>query len=385
VGPLYLPMISATSPTLAEAMRICQLRVGLSKAAGSAPFVLGNPKGWLGTAYHEVLEKIVEVEFDREDIDAAADRLWKQAVDAQYQRSSRHPLDRRFGVPEAWPGYNMARASVLLRARELAAGFNQQAATGTATGSAELGLSLREREFTAFGGRLVGRPDVIHAREIVDYKSGTIIDFDETVQADVVKAAYVRQLRIYGFLVNETLGWWPHRGILLPLAGAGAEVTLDPADCTREATHAVVLLDAYNENLRRGGAPDEIAVPSPANCKWCPFKILCPAFWKASSSAWSGQLDGSAVEGILSAPPVTIHAGAAVALSLQVQAGTEVSRRDQIAPLNPDIQPSVRSLTAGERVRLVGLRVRPDGVLVPTQRTVLARVSDLPAVALPAG
>ncbi len=382
MGPLYLPVISAASPTLAETMRLCQLRAGLSKAAGSATFILGNPKAWLGTAYHEVLEKIVEVEFEHEDIDAAVDRLWNQAVEVQYQRSSRHPLDRRFGVPEEWPGYHMARASV---ARELAAGFNQQAATGTATGSAELGLGLREREFTAFGGRLVGRPDVIRAREIVDYKSGTIIDFDEAVQADVVKAVYVRQLRIYGFLVNETLGWWPHRGILLPLAGAGVEVTLDPADCTREATHAVALLNAYNENLRRGGTPDEMAVPTPANCKWCPFKILCPAFWKASSEAWSGQLDGSAVEGILSAPPVAIHAGAAVALSLQVQAGTEGSRRAHIAPLNPDIQPNVRSLTAGERVRLVGLRVRPDGVLAPTQRTVLARVRDLPAVALPTG
>ena len=30
---------------------------------------------------------------------------------------------------------------------------------------------------------------------------------------DVVKAAYVRQLRIYGYLVKENLGWWPKRGL----------------------------------------------------------------------------------------------------------------------------------------------------------------------------
>jgi hypothetical protein len=36
---------------------------------------------------------------------------------------------------------------------------------------------------------------------------------------------------------------------------------------------------------------------------------------------------------------------------------------------------------AGERVRVVGLRARPDGILIPTQRTVLARLVDLPRIA----
>ena len=62
---LELPEIRATSPTLAETMRACLLRAGLSKASGSSNFVLGNPKAWLGTAYHEVLEKIVEMTPER--------------------------------------------------------------------------------------------------------------------------------------------------------------------------------------------------------------------------------------------------------------------------------------------------------------------------------
>jgi hypothetical protein len=54
---LALPSITATSPSLAETMRACRLRAGISRCAGSAAYVLGNPKAWLGTAYHEVLEK----------------------------------------------------------------------------------------------------------------------------------------------------------------------------------------------------------------------------------------------------------------------------------------------------------------------------------------
>jgi hypothetical protein len=30
--------------------------------------VLGNPKAWLGTAYHEVLEKIAEIDLSQESL-----------------------------------------------------------------------------------------------------------------------------------------------------------------------------------------------------------------------------------------------------------------------------------------------------------------------------
>lgn len=278
----------------------------------------------------------------------------------------------------------MARASVSLRARELVAAANvRPRPTETAASHTSTAASIRERKFTAFNGRLVGKHDVIRVPEIVDYKSGAIVEFDETKQADIIKAAYVRQLRIYGFLVKETLGWWPQRGLLLPFAGVGVVVALQPDDCAREATEAVAILDEYNAKIVSGGAPNVLASPSPSNCKWCPFKLVCPPFWKAVTAEWSGQLDGAVVEGVLDELPHVIHAGAAVAVSLQAQAGSEQLRREQIAPLSPNMHPSVSTLAAGDHVRLVGLRVRPDGLLVPTQRTVVARVSDLPDVALP--
>ncbi len=45
---------------------------------------------------------------------------------------------------------------------------------------------------------------MIRADEVVDYKSGAILELDAATQTDVVKSAYVRQLRIYGYLVKET-------------------------------------------------------------------------------------------------------------------------------------------------------------------------------------
>ncbi|HMN97663.1 MAG TPA: PD-(D/E)XK nuclease family protein [Phycisphaerales bacterium] len=379
---LELPEIRATSPTLAETMRACLLRAALSKASGSSSFVLGSPKAWLGTAYHEVLEKIVEIDLSQESLDGAVERLWDLAIAAQQQRADAHVLDRRFGSPTTWPAYHVARASVLLRAGELSAAPASAVAPATEEPRTGLAPTIREQEFTAFGGRLLGRPDVIRASEVVDYKSGAIVEHDAATLTNVVKAAYVRQLRIYGYLVKQKLGWWPKRGVLLPLGGAGVEVELEPSECEREASDAVALLDVYNGKVRSGAAPQEFASPSPESCRWCAYKLVCPAFWQAASPDWSGQLDGAAVEGPLVGAPAVIHAGAARAIAVDVEAGTEARRQAQIAPLNPSAHPVVASLAQADRVRLVGVRVRSDGALGPAQRTVLARVADLPVITL---
>lgn len=373
---LELSKIRATSPTLSEVMRSCMLRAGLSQVSASSNFVLGNPKGWLGSAYHEVLEKVANVDLGKETLDDAVERLWNEAIASQHQRASNHLLDRRFGPPTTWPGYHMARASVRLRALEIAAASVPVPVTTPSLAAASVGVStaIREQEFAAYSGRLVGRPDVIRLGEIMDYKSGEILEYDGDTHPEVIKASYIRQLRIYGYLVKEVFGWWPKRGLLLPLAGEGVEVALEPAECEHEAREAVALLDRYNANIRAKIPPSGFASPSPSACKWCPYKLVCPAFWKSASPAWSGLLDGESIEGTVPEKPRPIHGGAAIAITVDVQAGSETPRRAEIAPLNP----AVGALMPGDRIRLVGLRVRPDGALLPTQRTVLTRLEEVP-------
>jgi hypothetical protein len=377
---LKLPVIPATSPTLAEAMRQCALDAGLARTPGSSAFVLGNPKAWLGTVYHDVLEKIAQVDLHQESIEAAVDRIWSQAIMAMDQRRASHGLDRRYGPPQTWPGYHAARASVLLRARELVAGLPHAPPSGAVAASGGVQEIIREHKFSAFGGRLVGTPDVIRNGEIIDYKSGRIHEFDDGLQANVVKAAYVRQLCIYGYLVNENLGFWPQRGILLPLIGAGVEVDLVPEDCVHEASEAVALLAEYNEKASNAEPVGQLASPSTENCRWCSYKVLCPAFWQTAVPEWSGQLDGGAIEGVLAETPTAIHAGAAVAITVDVERGSELRRRVRIAPLSLSTHTSVGSLTPGSRLRLVGLRVRDNGDMTPGDRTVIFTANEVPSV-----
>jgi hypothetical protein len=383
VTVLSLPELRTTSPTLAETMSACFLRAGISRTPGNREYVLGNPKAWLGNAYHEVLEKISQVETNKESLQAGIERLWDNAIAAQRQRAEVHPLDRRFGAPETWPGYYVVKATSRLRAEELCTAKPLEPVGTAQKLPSQYQLNIGERDLTAYDARLKGRPDLVRGREVIDYKSGAIYEIDETKQTEVVKSAYIRQLQIYAYLVNSNYGWWPQRGRLLPMVGPGAEVPLDPSDCELAARNAVQLLDSYNEKLLSLKRVDEFGSPSVQNCRWCPYKLLCSAFWRAAVPEWSGKLDGAALEGVVARPPDVIHGNAARAVTINVQRGTEVRRSVTVSPLNLATHPIAETLAVGDQVRLVGLRLRPDGVAVPTQRTMLVRLDDIPTVALP--
>src|SRR5689334_18225159 len=97
---LALPTIPATSPTLAEAMRTCLLRAGLSKTAGISAYVLGNPKAWLGTAYHGVLEQLPALA--GMDTLGTLLQLWEEQIERLKQSAAAHPLNRRYGPAQSW-------------------------------------------------------------------------------------------------------------------------------------------------------------------------------------------------------------------------------------------------------------------------------------------
>src|SRR5207249_753786 len=177
--PLAIAQIPTTSPTMAEVMRSCALRAGLSRCEGARAFTLGNPKAWLGTAYHEVLEKLAETDVEDDALDAKVEELWTAAIGVQHQRAMAHGLDSRFGAPPTWPGYHLAYAAVRLRAKEMVASRREAARKSAARANVgESTPAIREQRFTACDGKLVGRPDVISGDEIIDYKSGAIREFD---------------------------------------------------------------------------------------------------------------------------------------------------------------------------------------------------------------
>lgn len=366
--PLELTGIPTVSPSLAAVLRLCPLRAGLSRVDAAAQFVLGQPKAWLGTAYHSVLEGAAAG-----GAAAAHEAAWVAAIDQQHDRARQHPLDRRFGPPERWPGYHLVRAMALLRTQEVASTSRNagppRAVEGTETG--------REQWLSGANRRLVGRPDLVRGDAVIDYKTG---DVHEQGDSSIAKASYVRQLQIYAFLMRERTGKWPARGVLLPMEGPPLEIELEPAACERAAAEALDLLDLYNRKIEAGGLPANLANPSPGACRWCPYQVLCPAFWTAASDSWTDEIGAAAIGGLAPTPPRPIHGGAALALSLSADEGTGPLGEVALAPLNPEVHTSLVQVRAGTRVRVTGLARRADGTVVPTPRTVIARPEDLPGI-----
>lgn len=370
-----LPPISSVSPSLAETLRNCPLQAGISRIRAVRNYVLGNPKAWLGAAYHAVLERMWTA--GTSGGGGRFDELWRNSVSNLQTQAIAHPLNKRFADPERWPGYHLVRALAVLRAQEALRSQNpEQVATGSPT------RVIREKEFRAMDEKLVGKPDVIIGNEIRDYKSGSIYE-DSSNGKQSVKETYIRQLRLYGRLVQENFGVCPTKGVLLPMQGAAVEIDLEPQACASAAEEAVGLLDKYNVGLRTVQTISDLATPSPRACRWCQFKGICPAFWKNVTEKWTENLGSACVRGTLECSPMHIHNEKAFALTMTNTTGSTAAPVT-IAPLECTVHSNIAPWQSGDVVRVINLYRRNDGQLAPTSATVCLRERDCPTLALPA-
>lgn len=372
---LRIRKINAVSPSLGETLRSCMLRAGLSQSPEAKSYVLGNPKAWLGTAYHAALEA---VDGDDKDIAETVQNAWDKSIQALYNKAKNHNLDRRFNEPETWPGYHLIFAMAQVRAAEQW----KDAPAGQHAGSPSNRKPVKEHKFSAYGGKLVGSPDLVRDKEVIDFKSGQIFEDENT---EIIKEHFLRQLRIYGFLVYENLGWWPERGILLPMNGSRVEVLLDPEECKREAQEAVELLLSYNQSCASASSPAELANAAAETCNWCPYQSICPFYWDAIKDDWATITNYGSIEGTLTEAPRQIHNGLAYSLSLLVErASAHVGEVKTLFPFDCSLYPEVKMLQPQERVRLTGLVRRTDGSFTLGKRTVLAKVEDTPGIVVEA-
>src|SRR4051812_4378014 len=110
---IHLSEIPRTSPSLWSHMRRCRLRAALAAASEADRWVLHDPRGWLGTTFHRVMEAA------RAGASAAdTQKVWDSTVDKFTEAARRHPLDMRFGAPQRWPSYYLVRQRSLALAAE---------------------------------------------------------------------------------------------------------------------------------------------------------------------------------------------------------------------------------------------------------------------------
>lgn len=366
-GQIALAPLDRTSPTLWSHMRLCTLRGAFAASPAAQGLVLHDPRAWLGTAFHKVMEAAAQPGAT----EAAAEQAWSAAVAKAAAAAASHPLNARYAAAERWPGYFLVRQRALASAqRAIAAKAGGQRRSTPGSGTSV------ERLLLARGGRLAGRPDRFDGRVLTEYKSS--IPDPAWRGADAILEGFRRQLRLYAAIIAEALGRWPAQGRISAASGQTLDVPLDPRACDAEASDALAALDSLNRQLAAAAPADALAQPGEQACADCPFQALCPSFWPWLAAAGSAGLSETAVAGVLDR----------IELGLDGDLYTAYVSVHQLS-VAPGIQPLVlrRSihgdLTAsppGGHWRIVSAKLKPDGRLRADPSTCVFALDGLPSI-----
>ena len=376
LGRIVLTPLARTSPTLWSHMRLCSLRGAFASSRATDRWTLHDPRAWLGTAFHKVMEAS-----GRPSATAAtADEAWAAAIREAAAAAALHPLDARFAAPERWPGYFLVRQRALSSAQRLIA----MNAGAQRPAPRRDGAFAAERLMQARGGRLAGRPDRFDGHTLTEYKSS--LPNTSWRGAEAVLEGFRRQLRLYAAIIAEAKGRWPKSGRIVAASGQTLEVPLAPAACIAEADAALATLDALNGCLAAGASPQAIAQPSEEACAECPFQSLCPAFWSWLAETGSASLPDAAAQGMLNRVELGQDGDLYTAyLAVQQQS---MPSGIQALVLRRTIHGDLTASPRGAHWRIISAKLKPDGRLRADPSTCVFALEDLPGVVtadVPAG
>ena len=274
-------------------IRTCVLRAAFSLSPETKRLERGNDYAAVGNARHKLVELVVSGR--RQGRDAPSIGWVKTSFELllSYEHARLAQQWSPAEVPAVRLWKNVARTKIGL-ARDLGAAngaewppqAEPQVAASTATrtaygqgvqaepspGDFYVEVVLRDRD-RGYWGRLDRLENRSGSLAVVDLKSGVGLSGDDLV------ARHRLQMLFYAGLVNAEFGSWP-RLELIPIAGEPVEVEYEPGHVESVRDQAAADRATLNTALVDGSVVD-IANPSVATCSWCPFQVVCPAFFRA--------------------------------------------------------------------------------------------------------
>lgn len=300
-----LEPLGSISPTLANSLQQCWLRVAYSRDPALRRLRRPTDRTALGTAAHALTEKAWKGDLsgsgttDQDSMSAA----WEQVVGQQNLRLAAAWAPAVPPAPLRWPGYALTRARLLRRLLIVVSEHTPNIAPvhAAAGHSGQLPpLPWVERRLEDGSTGLIGTPDRVEQRG----EQVVVVDFKSGVHQDEMTPAQELQLLLYAHLVQIALGALPQVAVVLD--GAGQEKVLQISAATVAAAVAEVtsLRDRYNAALA-GATPASLAAPGPGACRGCPYRPVCRPFAEQWSEDWKV---GRGVRGGLQKQ--SMHAGA---------------------------------------------------------------------------
>lgn len=366
-----------TTPSRATALTGCKLRAAYDADPDHGRTVPSTPAARLGNIAHRVLERTGHGSLPAATSPnwrAGFDAAWDAAVTEEEANRAANPLEAHWPPPAKWPNYAIRKVATRRLAERIAQSHTHGADTRT-----DDAQHLHEHAQTAFSGKLRGRADVIRrgaAPAIEDYKTGSLLDGS----TGELRESYRTQMLLYAVLEHAETGEWPETATLIPLDGDPLPIPVDPAEATAAANHALAALDAYNKAVAAGTGAAELAAPDPANCTFCAYSIICPAFWAAADQSWAD----SGLVAVAGARGAETLAEASPAFNVDIDgvAGTVPPGEYVLYQLDRERFSALLEAEPGSAVAAVRLRGDPERRrLTATAATRIACADSLPPAA----
>lgn len=328
-APTTSSALAELSPTRLERLLQCPLRIAFEQAgAGFGSRAARSPWALVGLAVHRAVELCLD-DPPSELTDAWAASCDELAADGTDPR----------GAP------NARRAFLRLERRlpELLAYVEDH----------QPAEKMREAFVRSRDGVIGGQVDLLlHGPRtaVVDHKTGAVLNDGEP------RGAYERQLQIYAWVIEDSLGIDPQEGALFSLREGIVSVDVSREKRDQVIVEALEARDQYNGRApgRQPGRPTQEA------CGRCPFVGPCDTAWGSLATGLvEGFGWGDAIRGTVT-KPVVVAAGGAAAIVLNVQEGTVQGEGVLFdVPLE-----SVANLAEGDRLAAWHLARRSDEPLV---------------------
>ena len=270
------------SPSRLNLLSSCRLRAAYSLDRSiSAKFRKGNTFSALGVAAHNLTEMVWKNQFNavsEADIFSHLTSVWIDLVDAEYKRLLEEWSPAVVPLPRDWPFYAITQVRTINRVSEE---FRTKRARGrgNANGSVRVERLIRDQE-----NKLEGKPDLL----IVTGSGFYVLDLKTGYSLNSISDNHRRQLLIYAHLVSTTTNE--------PLLGIGVVTASGETIWAEEDLEdASLMLNEVRSDISDFKAKvddsnfEDLANPSPDNCRYCPFRGVCRSYWNDVSPEWLDQ------------------------------------------------------------------------------------------------
>lgn len=269
--------IDRYSPSIANRLLGCSLRVAFERDPHLATLSRPNPSTALGNTAHEFTGQA----YKRSRWPAAEDghrmqleRAWDDLVTKHQQQLEEAWAPAQPPSPPEWPGYQLTRARTIRRAQRLLA--QEPTGSGAITGT---GIEVTIADP---GSGLWGRADRIDRTaagcRVVDLKSG--------IHQGEPSRDQRRQLLLYAVLVQRTQGEWPDEIAIEDASGAQRRMDLDPEEAEAALDEVAAAVAAFNARATSGDSFEAQAAPYADRCRWCPQRLRCRPYWDRLRLDW---------------------------------------------------------------------------------------------------